>query len=774
LEYALQWRERTRPSPVWAQRYGGDFGLAIRFLDAGRAAREGRLREQEAQRRRALRRARATAAIAFLALAIVVAIAAWGWIERQHVLVAQQRLTRTLFDSGLTDAASLADTDDYAKAKQVLATTHAWDGEVPATRRLARDFLARYTEVLGGNPEKTYRGPGSPLFQVALSPDGRRLAACGERGTLVLFEAETGALLQTLRGHDPQQNVNGVAFHPEGRWLASGGSDRRVILWRLPKKGEPPSIVRQWTAPDKVRAMALSPDGRLLASGGDDGQITLWDPETGHRIRALLGHTQRISEVTGLAFSADSQTLASASYDRTARLWDTATGSELARFDAGTRVKSVAFSANGRYLATGGDDHRVVLWEIENHAPVRVYTGHRNMVYGLGFADRPGEPNAAPLLIAASFDRTLRVWDTDSAVTVRLLQGHTAAVNGIALRGRQLYSAGNDGTVRRWDLSLPHQLLLDLGSEPASAAVSPDGRLIAVGFAGGGLRLYALPELTLLWQDRHAHAGDVQRLAFSTDGSLLASAGFDDRARLWRVRRKGGLEPLHTLTGHTDAVHDVAFSPNGRSLATAGYDSRVGLFNTASGRGNFLKSPGGQVLSAAFDPTGKLLYTAERDRRKVGVWDLSHRPPVLSRELPGSRDLLLWAELDASGTQIATVGRDYVVTVRNASDGHDLNRLLGHENAVFKARFLPGGRQLATVGVDATVRLWDLDANSELFALRLPTNEGELGEPVPLWDFDFRCTPTSCWLAVPLTRGKLAVYDFGTPHLDLATQPAVR
>lgn len=62
---------------------------------------------------------------------------------------------------------------------------------------------------------------------------------------------------------------------------------------------------------------------------------------------------------------------------------------------------------------------------------------------------------------------------------------------------------------------------------------------------------------------------------------------------------------------------------------------------------------------------------------------------------------------------------------------------------------------MATVSADATVRFWDLTAGTALFTLRLPTNSGY---PVPLWDFDFRCTGPDCWIAVPLTRGKLVLY----------------
>jgi WD40 repeat protein len=83
---------------------------------------------------------------------------------------------------------------------------------------------------------------------------------------------------------------------------------------------------------------------------------------------------------------------------------------------------------------------------------------------------------------------------------------------------------------------------------------------------------------------------------------------------------------------------------------------------------------------------------------------------------------------------------------------------VGHEQTVYRAIFSSDGGQLATVSSDATVRLWDLDTGAQLFALRLPADRSP---PNPLWDFDFRCTATGCWIAVPLTRGKLALYDLG-------------
>ena len=87
--------------------------------------------------------------------------------------------------------------------------------------------------------------------------------------------------------------------------------------------------------------------------------------------------------------------------------------------------------------------------------------------------------------------------------------------------------------------------------------------------------------------------------------------------------------------------------------------------------------------------------------------------------------------------------------------------MAGHEQTVYRAIYSPDGRQLATVSWDMTVRPWDLDSQSLLFTLRLPTefNKG------PLWDFDFHCTAEGdCWTAVPLTEGRLALYRLPYDH----------
>ena len=117
--------------------------------------------------------------------------------------------------------------------------------------------------------------------------------------------------------------------------------------------------------------------------------------------------------------------------------------------------------------------------------------------------------------------------------------------------------------------------------------------------------------------------------------------------------------------------------------------------------------------------------------------------------------MIFWAAFSPDGSRIASVGRDLRVRILNACNGQEEQALIGHENTVYRVAFSPDGGQVATVSMDATVRFWDLTAGTALLTLRLPTNSGY---PTPLWDFDFRCTGPDCWIAVPLTRGKLVLY----------------
>ncbi len=683
--------------------------------------------------------------------------------EKKAVQVEQIR-TENLFESQLKHASLLArwGVEDYTAARAILQQTYHLDNEIALSRRHARDWLAGFVDLMGGTANKVYEGAGAALKSAAVSPDGKLLAAAGEKSTLVLFDVASGKLIKRLEGHDLEADgrevyIRDIAFHPQGEWLASAGDDKRIIFWSLSGEKQ-----WEWQAPNRVFALAVSPDGRRLAAstGADDktalgNKTTLWDVKTGEVLRTFEGHNKIVFE-SGLNFNPTGELLATASYDHTARLWDVTTGKTIRILRGHTdEVTSVSFSPNGQLIATSSVDNKIMLWEVDSAKPPRILTGHQDVIYDLRFVIKEDRL----LLLSGSLDRTLRIWDIDSGVTIRVLQGHEAGIGegGIAIHEGFIFSASWDQTVRRWTLDLPHQQMVDLPCEPASTAIAPDGNSVAVGFNDGALRWYSLPDTRLLWEREQVHASIVKRLAFNAEGTLLASASSDNTVKLWQIK-EGQLQEQQTFAVHS-GVHAVAFSPDSQIIATAGDDGQIGLFTVGTSLKRFINAHKGKVASVSFDNSGRRLLSSGMVDFTLRLWNLKPDPPtLLEKEFPIIQHKLMWASLSPDNKRIVRVGRGSSVAIYATEEAQEQYRLVGHQQTVLRAIFSPDSQQVATISGDATVRLWDLNNGNELFVLHLPANTGK---PYQIWDFDFRCHSKNCWIAVPLTQGKLVLYEFG-------------
>lgn len=167
-------------------------------------------------------------------------------------------------------------------------------------------------------PLASWTEPHGALAELAVSPTGDRVATISANGHVVVRTLPTGEVLWRIHAHHPihlTANCPGLAWSPDGQWIATGGADRCVRLWSA-SSGQ--ALREMKGHVDSVYALAWLPDGSRLASGANDGTILIWDPATGGIRLRLDGHT---GYVYRMAFSRDGSTLASASGDGTVRLW---------------------------------------------------------------------------------------------------------------------------------------------------------------------------------------------------------------------------------------------------------------------------------------------------------------------------------------------------------------------------------------------------------------------------------------------------------------------
>jgi eukaryotic-like serine/threonine-protein kinase len=563
-------------------------------------------------------------------------------------------------------------------------------------RLLTYSAGGRYLAIVGGNSARVWdcraRAFATPelvhpaaVTTLAFHPEGRYLATgCrDDRARLFAVPGDTG---RPLWPPVPHVQAEGEVWYPVffspplfvdgGRGLITYGGERG-LTWRAVKTGVEVRTLDSPEVSTRIAAAKLSPDGRHLAVFGRPSNtvVRLFEVATGRPVGPALEHKNTVFDA---AFSPDGRMLLTGSSDSTARLWAVPGGEPLARpLDLHRTVHLVAFAPGGRSAGTQ-DGELVRLWALpqEGVPMVRVPLHGGNSFAALS----PDGALAIPTGISFA-DRALR-----STRAHRVATGEPA---GPSFR--------------------PGGLIVD-------AAFSPDGRTVATLDArdppapvGQEVRVWDWASGQRRW--RAALPSEPRSLSYRSDGHRLAvlcaggelivfDPGEGREVRRWQSHKA---EPV---AAHWINNGQVRFSPDGRSVLTWGMGNAVRVWEADTGWPRYppLRHRD-KCHDVQFSPDGRSMALASYDH-SVRVRDLT--TGAVLAELPAHPDLVYSASFSPDGRLLVTACRDRTVRVWDWRAGRLVCPSFEHAKDATAATFTPEGRWVLSASDDGTARAWGL------------------------------------------------------------------
>ncbi len=208
------------------------------------------------------------------------------------------------------------------------------------------------------------------------------------------------------------------------------------------------------------------------------------------------------------------------------------------------------------------------------------------------------------------------------------------------------------------------------------------------------------------------HLGGVNAVAFSRDGTQVASASSDETVKIWNARTG---QATHTLRGILGGrVVSVAFSPDGARVASGG-NARIKVWNAITGNQSF-ELKGSMDKSVAFSPDGTRLATASWGR-EVKLWNATTGEEIAT--FRGHTREVTSVVFNPDGTKLASASEDQTIKLWDATTGNNAARTLsGHTGNVTSVAFSPDGTRIASASADQTLKFWDAITGEELATLR--------------------------------------------------------
>jgi len=583
---------------------------------------------------------------------------------------------------------------------------------------------------------------------IALAMEAVTIDPSSARAQVALSEAAYApGTIRIFEGHTAE--VDWVEFSPDGLAALSASWDGTLILWDIQTGAE---IWRFEGHMDKSGTVAFLPDGLTAISGSYDTTMIQWDIQTGQIIRRFEGQPDQIWAV---AVSPDGLTVASGGSGNNMLLWDIQTGEIIRSFEGHTGgIESIEFSADGSQLVTASDDNSVILWDVATGQILHRLEGHHSWVASATFS-----PDNS-VIASVSDDSWVILWDRETGEMIKHFSeggstGPTIIDVAFSPDGRTLLTGGVAGVIL-WDIdtSQPLSHLRGHGGDVNSVAFNSNGRTVISAAVDGTLRLWDLEEGQIIRHYSSTEDGNLFTLTVSPDGHTVLSPWFTGSSMnviIWDLNTGAELRRYST----DNFISNATFSPDGQ-MALLGVDHYNGTpaevimldVNTGAELRRFTGHLTG-VRRLGFLPDGHTAFSNDRNGVTI-LWDVATGSEIRRFSSDqGDERTTVWFTPD--GHNLVDTYGDGSIALWDAETGAELRRFEGHTLAPNVVDFTADGQRAFSGGPDTTAILWDVATGAIIYRFtdhtsQIPivdmTADGSLGiagaadDTTLLWDLN--------------------------------------